>query len=88
MTPLPDKYPFGLDDDRLEATLEDLLDPSKWPGYDEVERLLPELRAALLSVGIQERSRRESGRLARLSLLLAGLALLIALASFVVALVK
>ncbi len=65
MTAVPEGYPIGLNDAELEQALESMLDPSSWPGFDNFERLLPELKTALLMAGLQERARRETVQLRR-----------------------
>jgi hypothetical protein len=94
MAAVPEGYPFRLDDDELEETLDGMMDPSSWPGFDNFSRLLPELKTALLLAGLQEHSRRETAELRLLTqeasestIRMAKRSLAVAYAALVVALV-
>jgi hypothetical protein len=58
MPPVPEGFPYRLSDGELEATLDGMMDPASWPGFDDFGRLLPGTKA-LLNAGLQERLRRD-----------------------------
>jgi hypothetical protein len=67
---VPDGYPFRLEDEDLKNTLAEMMNPASWPGFaDEFSRLLPELKLALLSAGLQEQARREAKKTAARTLI-------------------
>jgi hypothetical protein len=93
---IPDGYPF-LPDADLNSTIEEMLgDLKNWPAFST---LLPELKVAIIAMGFQERDRRETEELRKLtsraadaadraanwSLALSALSLAVATASVVVA---
>lgn len=84
---MPARYPFGLTDSELQSALDSMMDPASWPGFDDFPRILPELKLALLTAGLQERARRESNVSAERALRIAYLALLVALATLVVSII-
>lgn len=83
--PVPDRFPFLLDDNELDATLRDMI--AAIPGFDQYRALLPELKLTLIQIGSQERSRRESDRFARRSLWVALIALAVSVAALATSLV-
>jgi hypothetical protein len=62
-----------------------------WPGYNDFDRLLPELKSALLAAGLTERLRRDAAASATQTLTVAkltlGVAIVTLLASIVFAVV-
>jgi hypothetical protein len=56
---VPIGYPFQLDDGQLEQAIDDMLDKSNWPGFENFAGLHPDLKLALVANGLSERQRRE-----------------------------
>lgn len=78
---LPDGFPSDLTNADLDAVVGDLVDSLRARFGDEVGAWLPELQLALLTVAIGDQSRRQliaGSRVALLSLLVAGTALIVA----------
>lgn len=83
--PVPDGYPFQLNDAELDAVLRDML--TAIPGFDKYGALRPELKLQLILIGFEERARRNADRFARQSLKVALIALAVAVISLIVSIV-
>jgi hypothetical protein len=58
---VPDGYPFAMNDEALQAALAEMLETTRSVyGGVSFGRALPELKLAIVMVGVQERSRRET----------------------------
>lgn len=87
MPNIPQGFPYRLDDEALRDSLGSFSDMIG-RRYDSFDGALPELQLALISSGMLDLTRRETLRIAKWSLLVASLALLIRLAALVVALAR
>lgn len=56
---VPVGFPFKLDDEDLDKTIADMLEPTNWPGFHDFAGLQTELKFGLVAAGLQERQRRE-----------------------------
>jgi len=86
---LPSDFPQKLSDAELHATVTDIVTALRERyGGENVERWLPELQLALVTVAISEQSRRQlvaGSRIAVGSLLVAAAALVVAIIALIVA---
>ena len=86
---LPDGFPHKLTDDELDEALDSLLVAVRTRYGDAVGGWLPELQLALVTAALNEHTRREldrGSRIAFASLLVGGLALVVAVVPAVVTL--
>jgi hypothetical protein len=87
VAPVPEGFPFRLTDDELDAALHEMGNVGAWPGYDDFNRILPELKSALLSAGLAERQRRDLAASARHMLAVAKLTLAVVVVTLLTSIV-
>ena len=62
VTQVPVGFPFKLDDEQLERAISEMLERDNWPGFENFESLLPELKLALVAAGLREVAQRDQAR--------------------------
>ena len=87
MPAVPVGFPFQLDDEQIDKTIQEMLGPENWPGFDDFGALLPELKVALLAAGLRERQRREQAASAARALQVTWAILAVSIVTLIVAVV-
>jgi hypothetical protein len=85
--PVPQGFPFRLTDAELEQALGEMGNVGARPGYDDFDRLLPELKSALLVAGLTERQRRDLAASANQTITVARLTLAIAIVTLLASII-
>ena len=87
MPPVPRGFPFRLTNSELDQALREMGNVGAWPGYDDFDRLLPELKSALLMAGLTERQRRDAAASATQTLMVAKITLAVVIVTLVASIV-